>query len=92
MIIKNKSLIEFELMALCPLPKYKLYMMSAWVGCVSFAINSKEIIDRYLQETKDPYRVSSSPLEKIIDKSTGTDIEFVKRFIIWVNENLWGEI
>jgi hypothetical protein len=62
-----------------------------WGGCLVWAIGSKEIRDRYEAETGDHYKLSSSPIEQMIDEATGVQGEWLVNFITWMNRNIWGE-
>ena len=68
------------------------YMAPAWIGLIEWAIGEKEIVACYRKETGDTWEPGQTPLEQKIDAACGADRAFMKRFILWVNENLWGKI
>ena len=42
-------------------------------------------------ETGKTWEPGKTPIERMIDKATGSDFEFLKAFAEWHNENIWGE-
>jgi len=56
------------------------YMQDAFLGFVSFA--SKELVEQYEDEC-GLLKLGSTPMDKMIDKTTGHDEFEVQRFIDW---------
>lgn len=67
------------------------YMMPAWLGCLSWALGNPEILAAFRAETGRKWTPGMTPLDRMIDESTGVDREFIEAFVVWVNENIWGD-
>ena len=68
------------------------YMLPAWIGCINFASTQPDIVEAFRTETGNNWTPGKSGLERMIDKATGADWEFVKAFVLWANTNVWGPI
>jgi hypothetical protein len=68
------------------------YMLPAWIGCISWAISEPEVVAAFRQETGNQWTPGRSPLERMIDQSTGVDRNFIEAFIRWVNVTIWGPV
>jgi hypothetical protein len=68
------------------------YMIPAWLGCISWVSKSPQIIEMYCQATGSTYQPARSPIEAMIDQATGRGESEVRKFVLWVNENLWGDV
>lgn len=69
-----------------------VYMMPAWLGCLSWAIGKDEIVAAFRKDTGLQWSPARSPFEQMIDQSTGADWAFIQAFVLWVNENVWGSL
>lgn len=67
------------------------YMRDAWVGFIRWVCSEPEAIAAFIEETGETYVAPNSPMDRLIDETTGRDVEFARRFIKWANENLWGD-
>lgn len=68
------------------------YMTPAWIGCISWALGTPEIVAAFRAETGHRWQPGRNGLERMIDKAAGADQHFIEAFIRWVNVNLWGPI
>lgn len=66
----------------------------AWAAFIHWAIDKEDICKQFEEETGTfPYSPPKTGLEALIDKATGFDQHpkvYVRKFIIWATENLWG--
>lgn len=67
------------------------YMAPAWVGCMQWAIGKPEIRAAFEAETGHHYSPPQSPIDRMIDQATSHGSAYVKAFVLWANENVWGE-
>lgn len=72
------------------LPKEE-YLHPAWYGCLSWAIGKDDVVKRFREETGNQWQPARGGIEAMIDKATGVDVDFLKSFAKWMNENIWGE-
>lgn len=68
------------------------YMFEAWCDCMSWAIGEKVIRKQFELDTDMHYKLPNSPLDKMIDEATGYEKDYIEKFIIWANENIWGNV
>lgn len=68
------------------------YMTPAWIGCLSWAIDTPEIVEAFREESGIKWTPGRSPLDRMIDEATGADAKFIEAFIRWANVNVWGPI
>lgn len=78
---------KFDLEDFIPEPKF---MRHAWAGCLSWAIGEPAIMEHFRQDRPDVIIPKSGGLEGMIDKAAGVDRVCVEAFILWFNENIWG--
>ena len=64
----------------------------AWGGFLRFAIGHDGILKRYKEETGKDLMAKLSPIEQMIDESTGHDEQTVFDFAKWATETMWGEV
>jgi hypothetical protein len=69
-----------------------VFMTPAWLGCISWAIGVPEIVARFRQDTGVQWAPGRTPIERMVDQSSGFEREFIVQFIRWVNANIWGPI
>ena len=62
-----------------------------WYSCLRWALGKKEFIQQFQKDTGNKYRPPRSPIEKMVDESTGADKHFLREFAKWMNKNIWGE-
>lgn len=68
------------------------YMMPAWLGCISFAMNTPDVFETFRTETGNKWQPARTPIDRMIDESIGAEWEFIKAFVLWVNVNVWGPV
>ena len=68
------------------------YMTPAWLGCIEWAIKRPGIVAQFRAETSNAWMPGVSPVDRLIDKSTDAEWEFIKAFVEWANVNIWGPI
>lgn len=68
-------------------------MLDAWIGLVHWAIGKETFRERFKKDTGHDFKflLSRSPIDMMIDKSTGIEREIFVAFCDWVTENLWGD-
>ena len=68
-------------------------MMGAFIVCVRWALGTKEIQKQFEDETglSFSFLKKRSPLDIMIDRSTGRESEIIAKFADWVVVNIWGE-
>ena len=67
------------------------YMLPAFISCVHWAIGEEEIIERFRKETGCNWKPGKTPLERMIDESTGIDRDFIQKFVNWVADEIFGK-
>jgi hypothetical protein len=68
------------------------YMAPAWASCMSWAISEADIRAAFEAETGHQYSPPKNGLERMIDEATGHGNAYVKAFVTWANENVWGAL
>lgn len=68
------------------------YMWPAWEGCLRWALGKDEILNAFRAETGNQWHPGRTPIDRMIDKATGVDREFMVAFVAWFNENVWGDV
>lgn len=68
-----------------------VYMTDAWLSCMHWAIGNKDILSKFREETGNKWTPASSPIYRAIDSSCGADWDFIKTFILWANDAVWGD-
>jgi hypothetical protein len=69
---------------------------AGYIACLQWAISDDDVMrvfcaDSGLRFTTFTDFRSRSPLDKMIDEATGMYAEYVKKFVPWFNEHIWGE-
>ena len=68
------------------------YMAPAWAGCVSWAAGDPGILEAFQKDTGNAWTPGRTSLDLAIDQACGAEESFVREFVLWVNENVWGPI
>lgn len=68
------------------------YMTPMWLGSISWAIGDSETVEAFRKETGLQWNPAKTGIERMIDKATGADFEFIKAFVLWANINIWGPL
>lgn len=68
---------------------FKEYM---WLGFVQWALSEKGFRQGFEAATgiKEP-TPAKTPLDAMIDEVTGYKLDYIKKFVVWLTENHWGE-
>lgn len=66
------------------------YMTPAWLGCISWALNTPEVVAAFRAATGNQWQPGRSGLERMIDEATGADRHFIEAFIRWVKRQRVG--
>lgn len=68
--------------------------ISAYLGFLNWATQEKTLIDQFKAETGDKIiQPAKGGLAQLIDEACGMpehNIRIMKKFVVWVTENLWG--
>ena len=67
------------------------YMTPAWIGCLRWALSEPEIVAQFREETGNQWTPGRTPIESMIDDSTGVAHDFIVSFVVWFNFNVWGQ-
>ncbi|WP_210420176.1 hypothetical protein [Aquisphaera giovannonii] len=67
-------------------------MASAWVGSVRYALTRDDVMATFREETGNQWRPGRTPIDAMIDQTTGAALDFIRAFAKWHNENIWGEV
>ena len=67
------------------------YAIPAWLSCLRYTLGLEDVISTYRLETGDTYKPPHNPLDAMIDQASGRDWQFLKNFVLWFNDNIWGE-
>jgi hypothetical protein len=69
-----------------------VYKVPAWFGFIKWALGEKWIRAEFEKDTgiKAPPPARSG-LEAMIDEATGIRLDYVKKFVVWLTRNYWGE-
>lgn len=70
-------------------------MEMAWLDCLHWAIGHDEIRAGFEADTGARWPGPRTPLDRMIDEATGFKFdqeEYFRKFIVWFNENVWGEV
>jgi hypothetical protein len=65
------------------------HLAPAWAGCVSSAFGDPEVEEQFLAAMRDGRRLGEIEASAPCWKAVGEDEESVRRFIDWVNKNIW---
>jgi hypothetical protein len=68
------------------------WAIPAWVGCLMWAIGNKDILEQFRADTGCTWAPGKTQIERMIDEATGYDADFIRRFAIWHNKSIWGEV
>lgn len=68
------------------------YLWDAWFGCLHWCLGEPGMVQAFRDETGNNWYPGTAPLDRMIDKATGADREFLLQFAAWVNERVWGGI
>ena len=67
------------------------WLIPAWLGCLRYTISDDEMMAAFRKETGNWWEPAANPLSRMIDESSGADIDFFRALAKWMNENVWGD-
>lgn len=65
-------------------------MYPAFIGCVSWALGTPEIVAAFREKTGNQWQPARSGLDKMIDKATGVERKFMQEFSDFVADEIFG--
>jgi len=68
-----------------------LSMTPAWVDCLRWSIGEPEILAEFRVDTGCDFTPRLTSIDWMIDEATGRERAFIKQYVAWFNENVWGE-
>jgi len=66
------------------------YAIPAWLSCLRWSLGEEKIRDAFERDTGIKYSAPRCALDLLIDDATGWRENYVKKFIAWFNDNVWG--
>lgn len=66
-------------------------MYPAFIGFVSFALGSDDMLAQYRAETGDTWKIGATSFDRLIDHATGADFAFLQRFVTWCEDGPFGK-
>lgn len=66
------------------------FMFPAWWSCILFAAGDDDLRKQFTDDTGVKFSPPKNGIEAMIDAACKTDEHFARRFIEWVNVNVWG--
>jgi hypothetical protein len=66
------------------------YMIPAWLGCIAWALGDPDIMAAFRAETGNQWTPPGNAIDRMVDDATGAGEAFVRQFVGWVNEKVWG--
>lgn len=67
-------------------------MAIAWADGLRWAIGDPQIVANYRADTGDNWQPGTTPIDRMIDDSSGAGLAFARSFAKWFNANIWGEV
>lgn len=68
------------------------HMAPAWAACMQWALRKEEIRATFEAETGCRYSAPKSAIDRMIDNATGHGDAYVRAFVQWANEHVWGPL
>lgn len=68
------------------------YLFPAWCSCLQWAIGFDPIRKQFADDTGLSYSAPRSPMESMIDDACGVGDAYIRAFVPWFNENVWGHL
>ena len=73
-----------------PPPDTPQYAYPMWASALRAASQEPGAFSAFLEDTGYIYSVPKSPIDALIDQSTGREEDFLNAFVTWFNEKVWG--
>jgi len=67
-------------------------MFPAWAAAVRAALGDDNMVASFQLATGMKWTRGRTTLDRKIDDATGADETFLRAFIAWFNENVWGPL
>jgi hypothetical protein len=65
-------------------------MAPAWASCMRWALGNDDVRAAFESATAHRYVPPKNGLEQMIDEVSGQGTAYVKAFVLWANEHVWG--
>jgi hypothetical protein len=66
------------------------YAYPAWASALRAAAREPGAFDAFTRDTGFIYSLPKSPIDALIDQSTGLEEAFMDAFVTWFNNKVWG--
>lgn len=66
------------------------YAAPAWASCMQWAIGNDDIRAAFDADTGNHYEAPKTALDRMVDDATGHGSAYIKAFVEWANEHVWG--
>ena len=66
-------------------------MRLAWADCLRWAVSDPDVLAAFRAATGNQWTPGASPLDRMIDEASGAEAAFVRAFVVWHNETIWGD-
>lgn len=65
-------------------------MYPAFIGCVHWALGKDEIVDAFRKKSGNTWQLGRTPIDRMIDRSTGVERDFMQQFSDYVADEIFG--
>lgn len=65
-------------------------MVQAWVDCLLWSVTNPDIVAAFRQQTDCHWTPATTGLERMIDQATGAEADFVRAYVAWFAQAVWG--
>lgn len=87
--MEKAAVVPFEIVPPVDTPEF---MWPAYFSCLQWAIGKEEILSSFREGTGVSYAIPKSSIEALIDDATGYKENFIRAFVPWFNDSVWGHI
>lgn len=70
----------------------EFFMQIPWIDGLRYAIGDADIMAHFRAETGITWEPGRTPIDRMVDEATSTDLDFLLTFIRWFNRWFWGEV
>ena len=67
------------------------YLWDAWCSCLAWALSEDDVVAAFRRDSGLNWSPGKTPMDQLIDKATGADERFIRAFVEWFNERVWGD-
>jgi hypothetical protein len=82
---------EFDIVAMKPADTPD-YMIPAWLACIAWALSEPGALAQFRADTGNSWTPPRTGIDAMVDEATGARDAFMRQFVVWVNEKVWGPI